>query len=152
MDFIGSLCAGPLAFRRFKVDIVVHKKIKKVLTNIRCNIALWVKSGNRGNLKCLKVNNHFALIFHRKIFISFLSDVKLTKVYDWFLGLIIYIKYLRSYFKKHERGVCEVWNFVCWPISSRRAKNLKITFFSEAPFMGQISAKYFLRLIVRKYL
>ena len=44
--------------------------------------ALWVKSGNRGNLKCLKVNNHFALIFHQKIFISFLSDAKLPKVYD----------------------------------------------------------------------
>ena len=44
--------------------------------------ALWVKSGNRGNLKCLKVNNHFALIFHPKIFISFLSDTKLPKVYD----------------------------------------------------------------------
>ena len=28
-------------------------------------IALWVKSGNRGNLKCLKVNDNFALIFHR---------------------------------------------------------------------------------------
>ena len=38
------------------------------------DIALWVKSGNRGNLKCLNVNNHFALIFHRKILISFLSD------------------------------------------------------------------------------
>ena len=39
--------------------------------------ALWVKSGNRGNLKCLKVNNHFALIFHQKSFIYFLSDAKL---------------------------------------------------------------------------
>ena len=44
--------------------------------------ALWVKSGNRGNLICLKVNNHFALICQRKIFISFLSDAKLPKVYD----------------------------------------------------------------------
>ena len=44
--------------------------------------ALSAKSGNRGNLKCLKVNNHFALIFHRKIFISFLSVVKPPKVYD----------------------------------------------------------------------
>ena len=26
--------------------------------------ALWVKSGNRGNLKYLKVNNHFAIIFY----------------------------------------------------------------------------------------
>ena len=41
---------------------------------VMCWNALWVKSGNRGNLKCLKVNNHFALIFYRKIFISFLSD------------------------------------------------------------------------------
>ena len=44
--------------------------------------ALWVNSGNRGNLKCLKVNNHFELIFYRKIFISFFSDAKLPKVYD----------------------------------------------------------------------
>jgi len=62
--------------------------------------ALWVKSGNRGILKCLKVNNHFELIFHRKMFIYFLGDAKLPKVYDWFLGLIIYVKYLRSYFQK----------------------------------------------------
>ena len=45
-------------------------------------IALWVKSGNRGNLKCLKVNNNFALIFCQKFFIPFLSDAKLPKVYD----------------------------------------------------------------------
>ena len=44
--------------------------------------ALWVKSGNRANLKCLKVNNDFALIFHRKFFISFLIDAELPKVYD----------------------------------------------------------------------
>ena len=44
--------------------------------------ALWVKSGNRGNLKYLKANNHFALIFYRKFFISFLSEPKLPKVYD----------------------------------------------------------------------
>ena len=62
--------------------------------------ALWVKSGNRGNLKCLKVNNHFAVIFHRKTFILFLSDVKLLKVYDRFLGLIGYVKYLRSFLQK----------------------------------------------------
>ena len=48
---------------------------------ILCN-ALWVKSGNRGNLICLKVNNHFVLIFYQKNFISFLSDAKLPKVYD----------------------------------------------------------------------
>ena len=51
-----------------------------VLSPRKSDNALWVKSGNRGNLKCLKVNNHFALIFHRKIFISFLSDAKLPKV------------------------------------------------------------------------
>ena len=33
--------------------------------------ALWVKSGNRGNLKCLKVNDNLALIFCQKRFISF---------------------------------------------------------------------------------
>ena len=66
--------------------------------------ALWVKSGNRGNLKCLKVNNHFALIFHQKKYIYFLSDGKPPKVYDWFLGLIIHVKYLRSYLQKTWRG------------------------------------------------
>ena len=47
-----------------------------------CFTALWVKGGNRGNLKCLKVNDNFALIFHQQMFISFLSDAKLPKVYD----------------------------------------------------------------------
>ena len=66
--------------------------------------ALWVKSGNRGNLKCLKVDDHFALIFHQKMFISFLSDAKLPKVYDRYLGLVIYVKYLMSYLQKTRRG------------------------------------------------
>ena len=44
--------------------------------------ALWVKSGNRGNLKCLNVNDHYELIFYRKMLISFLSDAKLLHVYD----------------------------------------------------------------------
>ena len=47
-----------------------------------CSIALWVKSGNRGNLKCLNLNDHYELIFDRKMFISFLSDAKLLHVYD----------------------------------------------------------------------
>ena len=63
-------------------------------------IALCVKSGNRGNLKCLKVNDHYVLIFHRKMFISFLSGAKLSTFYDRFLGVIIYVKYLRSYLQK----------------------------------------------------
>ena len=60
------------------------KKLYKVEKDVELKtaIALWVKSGNRGNLKCLKVNNHFVLIFHRKIFVSFLSDAKMPKVYD----------------------------------------------------------------------
>ena len=75
-----------------------HQQPHPILVD--CLSALWVKSGNRGNLKCLKVNNHFALIFYRKIFITFLSDAKLSKVYDLFLGLIIHVKYLRSNFQK----------------------------------------------------
>ena len=66
--------------------------------------ALWVKSGNRGNLKCLKLDDHFALIFHQQMFISFLSDAKLPKVYDRYLGLVIYVKYLMSYLQKTPRG------------------------------------------------
>ena len=61
--------------------------------------ALWVESGNRGHLKCLKENDNFAVIFHQKMFI-FLSDAKLTRVNDRYLGLIIYVKYLRSYLQK----------------------------------------------------
>ena len=81
--------------------------VQSMVWVIHCTMAIYilVKSGNRGNLKCLKVNNNFALIFYRKMSISFLSDAKLTKVYDWFLGLIIYIKYLRSYSWKTWRGV-----------------------------------------------
>ena len=44
--------------------------------------ALWVKSGNRGNLKYLKENDHYVLIFHRKMFIIFLSGAKLSTFYD----------------------------------------------------------------------
>ena len=65
---------------------------------------LWVKSGNRGNLKFLNVNDHYELIFYQQMFISFLSDAKLLHVYDWYLGLIVYIKYLRSYLQKTWRG------------------------------------------------
>ena len=39
----------------------------------QCN-ALWVKSGNRGSLKCLQVNDNFVLIFYRKFLISFLRN------------------------------------------------------------------------------
>ena len=46
------------------------------------NTALWVKSGNRGNLKCLNVNDHYEFILYRKMFISFLSEAKLLHVYD----------------------------------------------------------------------
>ena len=52
--------------------------------------------------------------------------------------------------KKHEGGVRPVWNFVCWPIRSCREKKWKTTFWSEAPFMGQISAKYFFELYCPK--
>ena len=40
-------------------------------------IALWVKSGNRGNLKCLKVNNHFALIRILKVILQGLGASKI---------------------------------------------------------------------------
>ena len=52
--------------------------------------------------------------------------------------------------KKHEGGFWEVWNFVCLPISPCREKKQNIAFFSEAPFMGQISAKYFFKLYRQK--
>ena len=81
------------------VDILAYSTHNLFTSN-----ALWVKSGNRGNLKCLKVNNNFAVIFHRKTFILFLSDAKLLKFYDRFLGLIVYVKYLRSFFCKNLKG------------------------------------------------
>ena len=69
------------------------------------HIALWVKSGDKRNLKCLKVNDNFALIFHWKVFISFLSHAKLPKVFNSYLGLIVYVKYLRNYLQKTYRGI-----------------------------------------------
>ena len=42
MDFISSLCARPLALGRFKVEVVVHKKVKKVFTDIRSNIEPFI--------------------------------------------------------------------------------------------------------------
>ena len=53
-------------------------------------------------------------------------------------------------YKKHEGGVCEVLNFVCWPISSCREKKWKIAILTEPPFMGQISAKYLFKLYCQK--
>ena len=98
--------------------------------------ALWVKSGNRGNLKCLNVNNHFTLIFYQKYIILFLSDAKLPKVYDWFLGLIIHVKYLRSYLQKTWRGgllrlkFCMLANLV---VPRKKVEN---TDFHRAPLHG----------------
>ena len=88
-----------------------HQMYKCKVKHFKLNAfisALWVKSGNRGNLKCWKVNDHFAPIFHQKMFISLLSDAKLPKVCDWYLGLIIYAKYLRSYLQKTRRG--DLWS------------------------------------------
>ena len=70
--------AEVMSLHRGEEQIVAQEK-----ENSKCTSnALWVKSGNRGILKCLKVNNHFELIFHRKMFIYFLGDAKLPKVYD----------------------------------------------------------------------
>ena len=44
------------------------------------HIAVWVKSGKRGNLKCLKVK--FCAHFLSKMLISFVSDAKLLNSYD----------------------------------------------------------------------
>ena len=74
-------------------------------------IALWVRSGNRGNLKCLKVNDYFALIWDKKKFISFSSDAKLQNVFDGFLGLITYVKISEVICKKHEGGVRQILCF-----------------------------------------
>ena len=94
--------------RCFCVTVVQYvfsnMSVEYLSKSMHTHIALWVKSGNRGNLKCWKVNDNFAFIFHRKTIISFLSDAKLRNVYDWFLGLIIYVKYLRSYLPKIWRG------------------------------------------------
>ena len=65
-----------------KIGLVCCMKGVSPFLNIMTATALWVKSGNRGILKCLKVNNNFELIFHRKMFIYFLGDAKLPKVYD----------------------------------------------------------------------
>ena len=50
---------------------------------------------------------------HQKIVISLLSDAKLQKNYDWFLGLIIYVKYLRSYLQKNMKGGSEKSEILC---------------------------------------
>ena len=93
----------------FKLALLYFKEQTENSIIILCtwHIALWVKSGNRRNLKCWQVNDHSALIFHRKVIIPFLNDAKLQNVYDWFLGLIIYVKYLRSYLQKNMKGGSE---------------------------------------------
>ena len=49
--------------------------------------------------------------------------------------------------KNHERGIWEVWNFMCWAISLCREKNQIITVFLRGP---QISAKYLFKLSRQK--
>ena len=107
-------------------------------------IALWVKSGNRGNLKCLKVNDHYVLIFHQKMFISFLSGAKLSTFYDRYLGLIIYVKYLRSYLQKTWRGVLRSLKFCVFankPVPRKKAEN---SVFLRGPLHGANIGQIFL--------
>ena len=42
-----------------------------------------------------------------------------------------------------ERDDCENWNFAQKPIQPFSSKNFKTTIFTVAPFMAQISPKYF---------
>ena len=106
--------------------------------------ALSVKSGNRGNLKCLKVNDDFALICHRKMFISFLSDSKLPEVLDWYFGLIIFVKYLRSYLQKTWRGV--LWSLKFCVLTNKLVPRKKVenSLFHRWPLHGANIGQIFL--------
>ena len=105
-DYVGGIDVGhPFTVEYSKCFTTLSKSKPKsknclIFSFLRLHIAQWVKSGKRGNLKSWKVNDNFALII-----ISFLSDVKLPTVYYWYLGLIIYVRYLRSSLQKIWRGV-----------------------------------------------
>ena len=91
--------------------------------------------------------------FHQQIFISFLSDAKLPKVYDWFLGLIIYVKYLRSYFQKNIKGGPEKSEILCVDQLARaEKKSKKMRFSLRPPSWGKYRPNISLSCIVRKYL
>ena len=134
--------------RCFCVTVVQYvfsnMSVEYLSKSMHTHIALWVKSGNRGNLKCLKVNDHYVLIFHQKMFISFLSGAKLSTFYDRYLGLIIYVKYLRSYLQKTWRGVLRSLKFCVFankPVPRKKAEN---SVFLRGPLYGANIGQIFL--------
>ena len=100
-------------------------------------------------MKCLKVNDNFALIFINKI--SFLSSVMQNcKMFMIdFLGLIIYVKYLRSYLQKTWRVGQKSLSFCVLANKLVPRNKEKITFLSEV--WGKYWPNISLSFIFRKY-
>ena len=73
----------------------------------------WVKSGNGGNLKCLKENDHYALIFHRKMFIAFFLWYKTVKSFWLIFGFDHICQIFEKLYAKNMKGGSEKSEILC---------------------------------------
>ena len=77
---------------------------------------------------------------------------KVVKIVEGIFGFTCFVKYVQSYIQNTWRGVWRVWNLVCRAARLCLEKKFKIAFFSEQPFIEQISSKYFLPIVSSKHL
>ena len=81
------------------------------------------------------------------MFISILSDARLQNIYDWILGLIIYVKYLRSYLQKNMKGGSGKSEILCVGQLASDEKKVENTVFPWGPLHGANIAQIFVLAI-----
>ena len=107
------------------------------------NSALWV--GSIHSIKNFQDHKKFRPRFcsnYSKTLWICLRQVKKTEIHIKNFRLI-FVKNVVVINEKHERGDCESWNFAQRPIRPFSSKDFKTTIFTVAPFMAQISPKYY---------
>ena len=77
---------------------------------------------------------------------------KVVQILEWIFRFTYFVKYVQSYIQNTWRGVWRVWNLVCRAARLCLEKKFKIAFFSEQPFIEQISSEYFLPIVSSKHL
>ena len=83
-----------------------------------CYLTINCDTGQHSQfLRCLNSKPCYILNCDPKMFKPFLNDAKLPKVDYWFWFLWYMSNICEVICKKHEGGVWQIWNFVCWPIS-----------------------------------
>ena len=86
------------------------------LTRWRPN-ALRVKPHWKGEIKVFKIKTFWHIQLWSKNIQTFFKWCQTLKSL-WFRVLSYFQIFVKLFAKKHEGGGWEVWNFVCWPISS----------------------------------